>query len=203
MQSGMYPFARRLTWLIIVVGGVAVFISMVYLLVKPDTGIVLPITRTALDAGWMLVGGLVWLGLGAIILSWLKADRDNSATSQPITQTAIDDTRLNELATRVQNLDTRLADLVTTVQHMNTQLASVAGPSKPKAITDPALNRGDLDHELGTLTTLIQEAHARLDKFDGIDSRVHDLDSQLDSLYVTLQDIHHRIDSLEEANTNR
>src|SRR5262249_19573492 len=101
------------------------------------------------------------------------------------------------------NLGTRLDDLVKTVQTMNLQLSGATSRIKPQIINETAFNRVDLDHELGTLTTLIQDAHGRLDNLDGVDSRLHELESQLDALYVTLQDIHHRIDGLEETNTYR
>ena len=202
MQSGTYVFTRRLTWLIIIVGGGAVLISIVYLLARPDTEIVLPITRTALDAGWFLVAGLIWLGIGVVIRWWLPADSDNSANVQPINQAAIDN-RLNELANRVASLDTRQDDLAITVQNLNAQLSSTTNRSKPQVIDDSALSRADLDHELGTLTTLAQDAHGRIDKLDGVDSRLHDLESQLDALYVTLQDIHQRIDGIELTKAQR
>ncbi len=177
MRTEIHPAARHITWLVIVVGGITALVGLAYLVFNLGPGISLPFTRTALDAGWLLVFGLMWFVVGLVMLRWLRP-------TSPATVLTDDRARkIDEIEIRLQNLETRLTALEHTL---------------PKVRMDTGPDPRDLDNELGSLATTIQDAHTRLDDLGDVNHRLHDLESQLDQLYVTLQDAHRRLDEIEK-----
>jgi hypothetical protein len=210
MRAEIHPAARRITWLVIAIGALAVIIASIYFLFNLGAGIALPFTRTPLDVGWLLIVGLLWFAVGLIMLWWLRpvADQIERDNAQPITQPAapmqpVDDTRLDSsianLGQQIEQLGARLNDVDQQVTSVQERLKTSPTASSVQAKDGNPLR--DLDNELGSLATAIQDAHTRLDGFGDVHDRLSELESQLDALYVTLQDAHRRLDSLEQVSS--
>ncbi len=237
MRAEIHPAARRLTWLIIVIGAVAALIAAFYLVFNPGSGIALPFTRTALDVGWLLVFGAMWLVVGVVMLWWLRptagpgtegsSAREFGDQVAPV-QMAQDahfeqiDARIKSLTSQIEDLNrstARLDDLERTVEGISARLAGLEDLSSRLNGLERQVNSShvtaqdqaahalggkephDLDAELGSLATAIQDAHARIDNLGDVATSLRDLESQLDALYVTLQDMHRRIDGLEQIDS--
>lgn len=103
---------------------------------------------------------------------------------------------LGDLNSRAAKLDETLIALHTDVDHLRHRLDQWDDQTD-RLENAPASTR-ELDAELSTLSTGIQDAHKRLDRLGDAANRVQWLEKQLDGLYVTLQDLHRRIDGLEK-----
>ncbi len=176
MQTRLHPAVRQIAWLVVVIGLVATLIAAITLLFKLGPGIVLPLTTSPLDAGWLLIFGLLWLITGAFILVWMQPETG-----------AVDDYN-----SRFAQHETRLTDLDKALQAIQTRLDTLERPANQ---TDPLR---ELTLELDNMGAAIQDMQRRLDDVRGVNAQIDDLKSQLEALYVTLQDVHYRIDSLEK-----
>ncbi len=191
MRIEIHPAARRITWLIIVSGGLAALIAIYFLVFNPGPGISLPITRTALDAGWLLILGLAWFVIGLLMLRWLRPTGSIVAPADEKTRQLADLDTLNTLDARIRSLETQISATETRLSSLERTLQIV----QPRGKT--ANPQRDLDNELGSLATAIRDLHTRLDDLGDVNHRLHDLESQLDQMYVTLQDAHRRLDEIE------
>ncbi len=170
-------------------------------------GITLPLTRTALDNGWLLVFGLMWLIVGIILLVWVRPTSDADEPLQHLEKRLIEfqsaqeqrgtdlHSHLRRLENRLEGMNNlaalnsfgeRLADLEKAVKRIAAQVEGIDSAGSP-----------DVSHELDNLATTLQDAHTRLDSLGDVNSRLDDMTSQVDALYVTLQDIHQRLDVIE------
>ncbi len=222
MRAELHPAARRITWLIIVIGAIAALVAVVYLLFNLGPGITLPFTRTALDTGWLLIFGLMWFVLGLMLLWWLRplphdAEHGQSDAKQVAPFQAEQARHLTDLGTRINGLESqietiggRLNSLESAIQSISERLGKLDDVRRLRATTNEKSAGGggsdevtsslrDLDSELGSLATSIQDAHTRIDSLGDVSSRLHEVESQLDALYVTLQEAHRRLDSLEQV----
>jgi uncharacterized membrane protein len=208
MRTDIHPAARRITWLIILVGGLVTFVALVYLLFNPGTGVAIPFARTTLDIGWLLIFGLMWFVIGLMLLRWLRpvaAGAADSEISQQLEKKfaqfqTTQDARLADLDARAKTLGGQLERMDARLRDLETQLNSAQAGLREKITRSSASSEArDLDNELGSLATAIQDAHTRLDDLGDVSSRLYDLASQLDTLYVTVQDAHRRIDAIEQA----
>ncbi len=168
MQTRLHPATRRLAWLMVVVGVGVTVLSGIALLSNADSGIVLPFTKSALDAGWLFIFGLAWLVTGILALWWLR----------PTTGEPDYEARLIALEKAVQKISTRLE-------------AWQAAPNSPDQLHK-------LDLELDGFGTTLQDTNRRLDELSDVNTRLDDLASQLDALYVTVDDAHRRIDQIAQ-----
>jgi prefoldin subunit 5 len=209
MRTEIHPAVRRITWLMIVIGAGATLVAVSYFLFNLGPGVMLPFTKTALDAGWLAIFGLLWLVSGVLLLWWLRPEGPSIARTELSPN--------KQMAENIQDLMKRLSSMEETVQRLNTQIGDSGDLADRMTKFDQALeqqkrfvaaskqapvNGSDsrvLDHELDNLGTALQDVNKRLDKVDDVANRVHDLDTQLDALYVTLHDVHQRIDSLEQT----
>src|SRR3989442_184257 len=105
MRSDVHPAARRITWLMIIVGAIAVLIAFAYWLFNVGPGVMLPFTRTAFDVGWLFMFGLLWLAVGLLFLWWLRPTAGESEGSEHIRLPA------KQTAQFEAALDPRLADI--------------------------------------------------------------------------------------------
>jgi hypothetical protein len=176
LQPIIHPAARRMAWLVVIVGAVATSIAAIYSRLDLGQGIVLPFTKSALDSGWLFVFGLLWLITGVLALWWLRP-----ATVQ------------SDDANRLPQYDSRLIALEKAIQTINTRLKA------PNSVVGPSDSLHELNLELDNLGTSIQEVHRRLDDLGDVNSRLDDLASQLDAMYITVQDAHKRIDDLAHS----
>ncbi len=216
MRAEIHPAARRITWLTVIIGAVAVITAILYLLLNLGPGIALPFTRTLLDTGWLLIFGLLWLVVGVLMLWWLRPvstevnDNGRQFDQQLAQIQTAQNAQISEINTllkrqdsQLEQMSARLTDLEKALKGIQLEVQNEA--SKPRAtvkdsLAETAANHlRDLDNELGSLATTIQDAHTRLDTLGDVNSRLHELETQLDDLYVTLQDAHRRIDGLEQV----
>jgi hypothetical protein len=176
LQPIIHPAARRMAWLVVIVGAVATSTAAIYSRLDLGQGIVLPFTKSALDSGWLFVFGLLWLITGVLALWWLRPAAVQS-----------DD------ANRLPQYDSRLIALEKAIQTINTRLKA------PNSVVGPSDSLHELNLELDNLGTSIQDVHRRLDDLGDVNSRLDDLASQLDAMYITVQDAHKRIDDLAQS----
>lgn len=176
----LHPAARRMAWLLVIVGAAATVTSLIYTRLDMSQQIALPFTKTPLDSGWLFIFGLLWLITGVLALWWLRPSASVGSEAE------------NPLA----HFEARLTALEKTLQTMRTPLKTPATSPKTTLLDDPL---HELNLELDNLGTSIQEVHRRLDDLRDVNSRLDDLASQLDAIYITVQDAHKRIDDLAHA----
>jgi hypothetical protein len=195
MRASIHPAIRRIVWLIILIGASAVLGAGISFLFNLGPGITLPFTKAALDAGWLFVFGFMWLAIGLLLLWWLRPvpgvfDESNNAQHLEAQLRQSQTAQLDSLS----SFSARLSDVEKAIQGISARLEAQgdAGANSQRP--------HDLDSELGSLATTIQDAHRRIDSLGDVNARLDNLESQLDALYVTLQDTHRRIDGLEQGN---
>ena len=210
MRAKIHPAIRRIVWLIILIGAIAALSAMIGFVFNLGPGITLPFTRTALDIGWLLVFGFIWLAIGLMLLWWLRpvtGESDESNNVQRLeaqfmqSQMALD-ARLADVDARVlgfasqldglRSLGGRLSDVEKAVQGMTGRLEELG---------DVSNRLHELERQPGGLHATTRDTPAHRDDAGEISQRLHDLDSELDNLATTIQDAHRRIDKLGDVNT--
>lgn len=229
MRASVHPAIRRIVWLIILIGAIATLSAVIGFLFNLGPGITLPFTRTALDMGWLLVFGLMWLVIGLMLFWWLRpvtgelgeVNTVQRVEAQFLQSQTAQDARLADIDARLKGLSAGLSDVESVVQNVAARLEAWGDVSNrlhevearsggPQGTVNDTRAQGadagessqrlhDLDSELGNLATTIQDAHRRIDHLGDVNTRLDGLESQLDALYVTLQDAHRRIDALEQG----
>jgi uncharacterized membrane protein YccC len=210
MRANIHPAIRRIVWLIILIGALADVIAAIAFLFNLGPGITLPFTKAALDVGWLFVFGFMWLAVGILLLWWLRpvtgvtdeSDNVQRLEAQFRQFQAAQDARLADLDTRLTGLASqldRLGDLGVRLSGVE-KLAQGMRARLERLDDAGAISQRphDLDSELGSLATTLQDAHRRIDSLGDVNARLDELASQLDALYVTVQDAHRRIDGLEQ-----
>jgi hypothetical protein len=180
MQANIHPATRRIAWLVVVVGAAATCASVIYSRLNLGQGILLPFTGSPLDSGWLFVFGLLWLVTGVLALWWLRPSAEDGVASPDINRLAQTEARLVVLEKAIQAISPKL--------------------KTPNGSVNPPDQLHELNLELDSLGTSIQDIHRRLDELRDVNARLDELALQLDALYITVQDAHKRIDDLVPSN---
>ena len=207
--------ARRIAWLIILVGAVALVGGLLWRVLNPESaGISLPFTRTLFDAGWLIWAGLGWLVVGGLLRGSLNAMPGNSA-QEANTRVTIDtairearaaaDVRLNDLDARVRSLDA--TDRLTQLEQRLAELESARGAVAPDT------RSSDLDERFHDLNGRLVAINARIDglghvqgRLDGHDRSQAAVDTRLNLLDQRVSDHADRLnrgDTLFTQNNTR
>src|SRR5262249_41555816 len=115
MRTEIHPAARRITWLMIVIGAGATLVSIVYGLFNLGPGVMLPFTKTPLDTGWLAIFGLLWLVSRVLLLWWLRPEEMIAARAEPSR-----DKQITAIESRLQKLEAQVGTQDTTIQNLKT-----------------------------------------------------------------------------------
>jgi predicted flap endonuclease-1-like 5' DNA nuclease len=190
--------ARRIAWLIILLGAVALVGGLLWRALNPESpGISLPFTRTVFDAGWLIWAGLGWLVVGGLLRGSLNAMPGKSA-QEANTRVTIDtairearaaaDLRLNDLDARVRSLDS--TDRLTLLEQRLTDLeaARAARPLDTRS--------SDLDERFHDLNGRLVALNSRIDGLGHVQGRLDGHDRSLTDVDTRLQAVQARLDQL-------
>ncbi|HVO70943.1 MAG TPA: hypothetical protein VMT24_12910 [Aggregatilineaceae bacterium] len=211
MQTNVPPVPRRIAWLILLIGAVGSVAGIVVAINRLATASTSTPFSGILDAGWLLILGLIWLVCGLLLLSWLRpaAGQAGSGANSPSLMASPPDPRLAEIDASLTELSSQ------TVPILNSQLTRLSARliELDKAIK--AMQAGearfatldqvrDLETRIADMAPGARQASESTISPSGADAddlrqQLDDLDHELDSLVIVIQDAHKRLDTLGDV----